>query len=735
MSDVFRLLTRSATFTKRAPSNAATASKPVAAPVEEKLTKSQLRRKKRKMASGESGEVEIPEELDFFKAKRVKVEGEGSDGEAEKGKGGKKVKREKKDEKKEEEGEEVRLPTDEETRAVLRKNKLKFTLLTATSEPEPAPEPETKKSKKSKKTAAAAPAEEPKKKKKPELLIPPLTSFAHLRSQAHGYALSKRVYANLLAQGYTTPTQVQMGALPVLMSRTLNIPGLPEDAGAVNLLCCAPTGSGKTLAYAVPLLNALLAERSALKEGAHGEGEGEGEKEGRGKGREKEKGVRAVVLAPTKELVAQIVNEIRKLAEGTGIRVAGMRKGMRPVSVPSSAEAETAEPEPTESAETSDSEAEDTAAAPKPAAADAVIKSSIIVSTPLVLLHALTTSPSPLRGLHTLILDEADILLDAQFRPQTLGVLQHLQPHSRTLQTSLWSATIPSSTEALAAASLSAAPLLRLVVGLKDTALPTIPQALLYTASERGKLLALRQLFTTSLRPPILIFVQSVARAQALTSELMYDLPTPGRIAVLHADLPDDQRAAAMARFRKGDTWVLITTDLLARGIDFAGVRVVVNYDIPTSVAAYIHRVGRTGRGGREGGEAVTYYTKEDIKYVKGIAQVIAASTTNTAAAVGSVPKWLLDSLPAVGKNARKELKLHGVRERQGREGRISTKSGFQRKQEGNRKGAVEASRRRKVEGDKEGSDGEGEGEGGKVSDYPPLDKKWSMCIPKYISP
>jgi len=450
-----------------------------------------------------------------------------------------------------------------------------------------------------------------------------------------------------------------MGALPVLMKRELHVEAVSEGT-PVDLFTCAPTGSGKTLAYVVPLLNNLLRERKEL-----------GVK----------RGIKAVILAPTKELVGQIVNEVKKLSRGTGIKVSQFKKGHRPVSSADVLPEDNKEP---------------------------CIKSDIVVSTPLLLKHAIDSAgESCMTGLHSLVLDEADILLDELFKSQTLGIWTAIRDRSSRLRTTLWSATMPSTTESLTTTILLASPkppaILRLVIGIKDTSLPTINQQLLYTATESGKLLALRQLFTTSLHPPILIFLQSIPRTQALYNEILYDLPTPGRIAVLHSELTDTVREKTMTRFRLGEIWVLITTDVLSRGMDFRGVRMVVNYDIPTSIASYIHRVGRTGRANIQGGKAVTYYTKEDIGYVKGIANVIAASGK------GSVEKWLLDVLPKTSKKEKKELKLHGVEARHSRDAkmRISTKSGVQRRIENKRRGAKEASKRRKEMGMGHESDSE----------------------------
>lgn len=143
-----------------------------------------------------------------------------------------------------------------------------------------------------------------------------------------------------------------------------------------------------------------------------------------------------------------------------------------------------------------------------------------------------------------------------------------------------------------------------------------------------------------------------------------------------------------MARFRRGEIWILITTDLLARGVDFRGVNAVVNYDVPNTGAAYVHRIGRTGRAGRTGGTAVTLYTKEDIPYIKNVANIIAASERQRAGDGGeqkpAVEGWLLNALPTPSKRDKKQLRTRGVEARRSnnRDMRISTKSGYERRLE-----------------------------------------------------
>ncbi|KAL8905802.1 MAG: hypothetical protein Q9207_002415 [Kuettlingeria erythrocarpa] len=560
------------------------------------------------------------------------------------------------------------------------------------------------------------------KKSHAQLTSRPLQRFSHLGTE---YDVSKRIGRNLEAQGYSMPTEVQLGSIPILLGEDYDC-GLrmgdkkerqDHRRSVVDLLTVAPTGSGKTLAFLIHLLHGLQQGHRERKTNL-GSNVCDGSSQ-------------AIILAPTHELVDQIVNEGKKLAIGTGIRVSRMRKGMQLGSMGNISCMEDV------------SEALNDGYSNNQPAKTGAVKAQILVSTPMLLLHAVTqcgeTTLTPLAGVRYLVLDEADILLDPLFRTQTLGVWGLCT--SAMLQTSLWSATIGASIEDVAqnfildrrrnlklSVGRSKHYIIRLVVGVKDSAIPNIAHRLVYAATEQGKLMTVRQMIhptstTVSngppLQPPFLVFTQTIPRAVALHSELLYEIPPEAggssRIAVLHSDLPDCTRSAIMAGFRKGEIWILITTDLLARGIDFRGINGVVNYDIPNTSGIYVHRVGRTGRQGREGGIAVTLYTKEDIKYVKNVANVIAASEKqkaklpNAGRETGS-QDWLLKSLPDVSKRVRKDLKEHGVDTRRtsanGKDGgrdarrsRISTKSGFDRALEQKRKQAVAASRRHVFEG------------------------------------
>ncbi|KAK3693484.1 P-loop containing nucleoside triphosphate hydrolase protein [Podospora appendiculata] len=628
----------------------------------------------------------------------------------------------------------AKLLDEDECRQIFRSHRLKLTVLSGRQVTE-APKP-AKKAKKSKdKEEEKASAKDEKRQFYPQ----PLNLFGELK---HVYGVSPQLSENLIRQGFRAPTEIQMGCLPLLLrpemalKKAKNVEDINVDKG-IDFLGVAPTGSGKTISFLIPAIDSILRRRS--EEGADPE----------------EHIVSAVVVAPTRELASQIVNEGRKLAIGTGVRVVLMKKTLRLAAEDVKEDAKTdgdvldeeedSEDEVAEAAEPSGDEGsdaehagkEDAAAGPKPLA-----KVDILVTTPKILLNFLLESKSGVKkvlpNVKFLIFDEADVLLDSIMRKQTLAIWRACS--NPDLRLTCWSATMGSNIEALvvkhvekraAYHKVTPKPLVRLVVGLKDTAVPNITHKLIYTATEPGKLLALRQLLHPvssadtgpPLRPPFLVFTQTIERAQALHDELKYDIPLEAggstRIAVLHSSLPDKQRTQIMMRFRQGEVWVLITTDVLSRGVDFVGVNGIVNYDVPNSAAAYVHRSGRTGRAGRTGGVAVTFYTKDDIPFVKSIANVIALSEKQAGKGAGdtTVQKWLLDALPNVKKEDRKKLKVRGVESRRtGGKAAISTKSTWEKKRDNNRVAAIDASKRRKkmeTSGSKEEGGGRGGGEDG----------------------
>ncbi|CAN6185379.1 unnamed protein product [Urochloa humidicola] len=302
-------------------------------------------------------------------------------------------------------------------------------------------------------------------------------------------------------------------------------------------------------------------------------------------------GVKAVILCPTRELAAQTVRECKKFAKGRKYYIKLMTKDL------------------SKSGNFKD------------------MHCDILVSTPLRLDHAVKKRDLDLSSVEYLVLDESDKLFELGFVEVIDSVVEACSNPS--IIRSLFSATLPDSIEALARTIMHDA--IRVIVGRKNSASSLIKQKLIFAGTERGKLLALRQSFQESLNPPVLIFVQSKERAKELYKELAFD---DVRADVIHADLNEQQRQDAVDNLRAGKTWVLIATEVIARGMDFKGVNCVINYDFPESAAAYIHRIGRCGRAGRSG-EAITFFTEEDKPFLRNIANVLVSSGCE-------VPSWIM---------------------------------------------------------------------------------------------
>ncbi|KAL6782633.1 hypothetical protein ACKKBG_A07535 [Auxenochlorella protothecoides x Auxenochlorella symbiontica] len=447
---------------------------------------------------------------------------------------------------------------------------------------------------------------------------PPLRTFAQLACEGEGRGDPRpsRLLRNLAGAGFLEPTPIQRQAIPALLARR-------------ELLAVAPTGSGKTLAFLLPLLLHARAMRREL--GPAGAGPGTAP------------GPRAVVLSPTRELTAQSARVLALLLPGLGLRAALLSKATaagtdfarvdvllaNPLRLAALAggqgqgaggrEAEGQAPprgeEPRGGAERQPHQHPpgELSGTRVPASRDPPD----------------TTQPRrlDLSQVRTLVLDEADKLFDMGFTPQVDAVLA-AATHPDLVR-ALFSATLPETVESMARSVLHDP--LRITVGERGNASAAVTQALQFVGREAGKALALRQLLAGGVKPPILVFVASRERAKEVHRELRFD---GVHVDCIHSDQSDAARGAAIASFRRGSTWVLIATDLLGRGMDFPGVNTVVNYDCPRSTTDYVHRVGRTGRAGRAG-SAITFFTEEDVKYLRGIANVVRASGS-------PVPDWML---------------------------------------------------------------------------------------------
>ena len=358
---------------------------------------------------------------------------------------------------------------------------------------------------------------------------------------------------------------------------------IPCLLGGRDVLVCAPTGSGKTAAFLIPLIMKLRVPR-------------------------KNHGLRALVISPTRELAVQIMREFERLSQGKKFRARVLKKSTAQALLASGSQ---------------------------------TFSTDFMVCTPMRLVTMIKEGSAKLSTVETLVLDEADKLFEMGFLEQVDEIIAACGADGSGVQRAMFSATIPPKIEELASSVLRDPVHIR--VGAVNAGASTISQKLVFVGQEEGKLLAFRQLVQEGkLKPPAIVFVQSKERAKDLYAELVYD---GINVDAIHAERTQAKRDAIVRRFRSGELWVLIATDLMGRGVDFKGVNMVINYDFPQSAVSYIHRIGRTGRAGHKG-EAVTMFTIDDLERLRTIANVMRASGCE-------VPEWMLK----MKKQSRRKLK------------------------------------------------------------------------------
>lgn len=454
----------------------------------------------------------------------------------------------------------------------------------------------------------------------------PVSSFSEVSAPSwwtegdtfHG--ISSAIQRNIEVGKWKEPTPIQMQTIPALMERR-------------DLIGAAPTGSGKSGAFIIPALFLSSAPYQAYYGSQTttdpvSKKKSKNKKTGKQDGKSSREGeIRSLVLAPSRELAAQLHREIERL--GTG-KPGGISSMLLAKSNASHVVAGTA---------------------------GGKNGLDVLVSTPMRVVDAIEKGLK-LDSMRLVVLDEADRLLDAadgkkattplgessdeeedgkepavdntrasgSSQTQTflaqMDVIINAVPSSAVR--ALFSATVTPTVHLLAESILRNPVDLKIAsAGSYGGANTDIEQELMFVGREEGKLLALRQLKASGkLKPPCIVFVQSKDRAQALFAELLYE---GIHVDVIHAGRSRTARDSAVARFRKGETWVLISTDLVARGVDFRAVNMVINYDLPVSGITYVHRIGRTGRAGRKG-KAISLFTEADFDNLRTIANVMKQS-------------------------------------------------------------------------------------------------------------
>jgi ATP-dependent RNA helicase RhlE len=327
---------------------------------------------------------------------------------------------------------------------------------------------------------------------------------------------------------------------------------IPLALGGNDLIACAETGTGKTCAFVLPMLQKLLLDDEVrLKPDTTSE----------------TRKSRVLVLAPTRELAVQIEDEIHGLAYHTTITSAAVYGGV------------------------------------EMGGQERALKAGvdIIVATPGRLIDHMRQQNADLSGIELLVLDEADRMMDMGFWPDVRRIITALPSVRQTL---LFSATMPNAVVRDALEITRDAKYVQ--VGQRSKPAGTIT----HRAEVLDKSAKLEWLIAKLRRPegPVLVFSRTKIGAEQLARRLQ---AAGIQCTALHADRTQDQRRIAVEGFRGGRYKVLVATDIAARGLDIDGIHTVINYELPDSPEAYVHRVGRTGRATAVG-QAITLVTPDE---------------------------------------------------------------------------------------------------------------------------
>lgn len=331
---------------------------------------------------------------------------------------------------------------------------------------------------------------------------------------------------------------------------------IPIVMSGDDLIGCADTGTGKTAAFLLPILNRMIRSRAAAPD---------------------ERGyTRVLILAPTRELAVQIADDVEGFTYHTDITSIAVYGGV--------------EMGPQERA----------------------LKSGvdIVIATPGRLMDHMRSAAVKFDKLDTLVLDEADRMMDMGFWPDVRRIVQTL-PDSAARQTLLFSATMPEEVMKLADEVVSNAKYVQ--IGTSGRPAKSITHTIENVkASEKTEWLAK---FLRRTSGPVLVFMRTKSGAERLARKLAsFGL----KAAALHADRTQAQRTQAVEGFRSGTYRVLVATDVAARGLDIDGITHVVNYEVPSNRETYVHRVGRTGRA-EATGTALTLVAPEEARALEAL--------------------------------------------------------------------------------------------------------------------
>ncbi|CUS11627.1 unnamed protein product [Tuber aestivum] len=371
----------------------------------------------------------------------------------------------------------------------------------------------------------------------------PITSFSYLPSNSFDFT------------GFTSPTPIQAATWPFTLS-------------GYDCIGVAETGSGKTLAFAVPAIRHIIALKARQRSS---------------------KGVRALVVSPTRELAMQIYDSMERYSKEARLSTVCVYGGV-----------------------------------PKDEQRSKLKKADIVVATPGRLNDLIDEGSADLSNVSYLVLDEADRMLDKGFEEDIKRIIRAIP--SPTRQTLMFTATWPQSVRELASTFMTSPT--KITIGDRDDLRANVRIAqtveVIDQHAKESRLVALLKQHQSGSQSEDKILVFCLYKKEAIRVENF--LRSRGlRVAGIHGDLSQAQRTHALAQFKDGKCPLLIATDVAARGLDIPKVKLVINVTFPLTIEDYVHRIGRTGRAGATG-MAYTFFTEHDKPHSGALVNVLKAA-------------------------------------------------------------------------------------------------------------
>ncbi len=362
------------------------------------------------------------------------------------------------------------------------------------------------------------------------------------------FKLNKQLFDAIAEAGFESPTEIQQKCIPLVL-------------GGQHVIGIAQTGTGKTAAYMLPLLMKIRYAQG--------------------------NDVRALILVPTKELVAQVATQAAALAKYTDLRIVNIYGGVGAKAQIEKIQAGT----------------------------------DLLIATPGRFLELYSRNELVTKQIKTLVLDEADRMMDMGFMPQLRRIFEVI-PSKR--QNVLFSATFPEKVERLANEFLDFS--VRVEITPPATVATQVIQELYYVPNGATKINFLEHLLNTQAEfSRVMIFTRTKDVANNIYKYL--DRKHLGPVKVIHSNKGQNTRINAMNDFKEGKLRILVSTDVASRGIDVTNVTHVINFDVPIMYEDYVHRTGRTGRAFQEG-KAITLATEAERYHIDKIEKIIREKIT-----------------------------------------------------------------------------------------------------------